>query len=100
MAQLNKVKDFSEKSIRLKIIDKLGRFINFDKNKHWKGDIYIDGVFIGTVKLPNDHPKIMYHNKSKYIADSLKLEYAEFNRLVECPLKYGEYYDLIRAREL
>jgi hypothetical protein len=87
------IRDFSEKEIRNAILNKVNPRIT-SKGKHWKGSIFLDNVFIAKVKIPNEHPRIMKEKKSKFIANSLRLNHIQFNDLVECTLKGTEYYIL------
>lgn len=87
-----KINDYKEKEIRNKILSKVNpEYIN-KKGKHWKGYIYINGKLETKVKIPNEHPRIMKHSKSQFIARDLKLDDEDFNRLIDCPLKGPEYY--------
>jgi len=87
-----KIKDYKESEIRNTILSKVKpRKIN-KKATHWKGYIYIGDKVVTKVKIPNDHSRILHHNKSQYIARDLKLTHEDFNRLIDCPLKRTEYY--------
>ena len=82
-----KINDYKEKDIRSKILSKVNpEYIN-KKGKHWKGYIYIDGKLETKVKIPNAHTRIMKHSKSQRIARDLKLDYEDFNKLIDCQLK-------------
>jgi len=85
------INSFSEKEIRKAILNKVNPKITH-KGKHWKGSIYLKGIFISKVKIPNEHPTIMKEGKSKYIAKDLRLNHEQFNGLVECNIKGTEYY--------
>ncbi len=87
-----KIKNYTERIIRSRILSKIKpRKIN-KKARHWKGYIFIDKKVIAKVKIPNEHRRIIHHNKSQYIARDLKLTHKDFNRLVDCPMKKSEYY--------
>jgi hypothetical protein len=89
------IKDFKENEIRNKILAKINPGKINKKTAHWKGYIYSDNVLVAKVKIPNDHSRIMHAKKSKYIARDLKLDDNQFNRLIECPLKGRDYYEII-----
>lgn len=88
------IKDFKEKEIRLKIINKVKPKIQ--KGKHDKGYIYLNDVLVTKVKIPNNHDRIMKHNKSQYIANDLRLTGDEFNDLIDCPLTGPKYYKQLK----
>jgi hypothetical protein len=94
-----KIKDYTESKIRRKILSKVkpGR-IN-KRSKHWKGYILIDNKVVSKVKIPNNHRRVIHHNKSKYIARDLKLDPEDFNRLIDCPMKRSDYYRKIAEFE-
>ena len=85
-----KIKSYEEKEIRRAILNKVNPEIK--TGKHGKGYIYIDEKVVAKVKIPNEHKKIMHQSKSKFIARDLKLDYEDFNKLIDCPLKGPEYY--------
>lgn len=85
------IKDYPEKEIRKKTIEKLKPKISNTRSKHDKGLIFIEGKKVITVKLPNEHKRIMKRSKSKYIAMNLLLTPDEFNKLIDCDLKGPEY---------
>ena len=85
------INDFTEKEIRNSILNKVKPQITH-KGKHWKGSIYLKGILISKVKIPNDHPYIMKEKKSQYIAKNLRLTDEQFNGLIECSIKGTEYY--------
>lgn len=87
-----KIKNYTERIIRSRILSKLKPQKINKKARHWKGYIFIDKKVIAKVKIPNDHRRVMCHNKSQYIARDLKLTPKDFNRLIDCPLKGSEYY--------
>lgn len=88
-----KIKDYTEKDIRNKILSKISPTIRSKRSKHPMGEIYVDGKYVAKVKIPNSHQKIMKHSKSQYIARDLKISNEDFNRLIDCPMKRTEYYD-------
>lgn len=90
------INNYSEKEIRNRIISKVNPVIKKGRSKHDKGKIYIDEKHITTVKIPNDHSKIMKQSKSQYIASSLKLSHEEFNDLIDCPLTGSRYYEKLK----
>ena len=94
-----KINDYPEKIIRNIILIKVkpGR-IN-KKGKHWKGYVYLGKKLITKVKIPNNHPTIMRHSKSQYIASALKLDNQGFNNLIECPLTGPKYYKYLEQLE-
>lgn len=87
-----KIKNYTERIIRSRILSKVTPGKINKKPKHWKGYIFIDNKLITKVKIPNDHMRIMRHNKSQYVARDLKLTSKDFNRLIDCPMKRSEYY--------
>lgn len=87
-----KIKDYKESEIRNRILSKVNPGKINKKAKHWKGYIFAGKKLIAKVKIPNDHPRVMGHNKSQYIARDLKLTSKDFNRLIDCPMKGSEYY--------
>ena len=68
--------------------------------KHDKGYIWLDGVLVAKVKIPNDHDRLMHQSKSKYIAEDLKLTDSEFNQLNDCTLTGPGYYTKLRSQQL
>jgi hypothetical protein len=90
------IKDYSEKQIREKIINKLQPEIKKGRSAHDKGLIKLNGKVQLRVKLPNSHAKkIMKHSRSQLIASALKLDDEQFCDLIDCPLKGPEYYRLL-----
>ena len=92
------IKPFPEKEIRRQIIRKIKPKIPKSRSKHAKGYIYLNGIEVSKVKIPNDHDRIMKRSKSVYIAEDLKLNPTEFNDLIECPLKGPKYYKILSER--
>jgi hypothetical protein len=93
------IEDFSEKEIRNAILNKAS-LTKINKNApHWKGYIYDGDVLLAKVKIPNDHARVMHANKSQFIANDLHLPAEQFNLFVECKIKTGQYWDMLRARE-
>jgi len=90
------IRDFREKDIRDKIIQKVDPKLNH--GKHDKGYIYIDKKIVAKIKIPNSHDRIMHKNKSKYIARDLKLDDEQFNGLIDCTLKGDKYYEILRDK--
>lgn len=86
------IKDFKEKQIREKILNKVNPKIQKGQGKHNKGYVFLNGVLITKVKIPNNHEKLMRHSKSKYIAGDLRLSPEDFNDLIQCPLTGPNYY--------
>jgi len=87
-----KIKDYKESDIRKTILTK-AKPVRINKGgKHWKGYIVIGDTTVAKVKIPNDHPRIMHQDKSKYIARDLKLSYKDFNLLNDCPMTRTKYY--------
>lgn len=95
-----KIKDFPEKDIRHSIKKKIRPKVLNKGSKHEKGYIYLDGIVVARVKIPNDHPKIMKSSKSQYIAEALKLTEEEFNALIECTFSGKMYYNKLNKLEL
>lgn len=93
------IKTFSEKEIAKKILAKLKPERKSKRGSHRKRYIYLDGILITKVKIPNEHNKNMYESKSKYIAKDLKLNDDQFNNLIECPLTGPKYYEILRKKE-
>jgi hypothetical protein len=92
---MEKIKDFSEVAIRNAILNK-APLCKINKNsKHWKGYIEINGKVVGKVKIPNEHQRIMYRNKSMYIARDLKINEIQFNNFVICSMSSDEYKTII-----
>jgi hypothetical protein len=88
---MEKIKDFSEITIRNAILKK-APLCRINKNsKHWKGYISINGKIAGKVKIPNAHQRIMYSGKSVYIAQDLKLNEIQFNNFIMCSMSSDEY---------
>jgi len=92
------IKPFSEKEIRSKIISKINPKIQKSNSPHDKGYIYLEGKNVAKVKIPNSHKRIMHQSKSKFIAESLKLTYQEFNALIDCTLRGNQYYQILKDR--
>lgn len=93
------INSYPEKIIRTKIINKIDPKLKKGNSKHTRGDIFINGVWVAKVKLPNSHSKkVMHKNKSQYIAQELRLTCDEFNNLIDCQLKGPEYYEILRKK--
>jgi len=98
LSESDKIRSFTEKVIRAKLLSKLDPSkINKD-GKHWKAYLSLDGKIVGKYKIPNEHDREMHHSKSQFIAQSLHLKASEFNDLIECPLTGVAYYKLLKAR--
>ena len=95
MSKEEKIKKFSEKDIHNNVKNKINPEFKKKHSKHPKGYIYLNGKLVGKIKLPNPHKKIMYENKSQYIARALKLTNKQFNELIECTLNGKKYYKII-----
>ena len=94
----DKILPFPEREIRKQIINKVKPTIPKSRGTHQKGHIFLNGKPVGKVKIPNNHSNIMKETKSKFIAQSLKLEPREFNDLIKCPLKGAEYFKILKKR--
>ena len=92
------IKPFPEKEIRRQIIKKIKPGIPKSRGKHAKGYIYLNGIEVSKVKIPNNHDRMMKRSKSRYIAEDLRLTPGEFNDLIECPLKGTKYYQILSER--
>jgi hypothetical protein len=92
------ISDFSEKDIRNKILEKIKP--KLQPGKHDKGYIWVDGILVGKVKIPNNHSRIMKEKKSQYIALSLRLSDEDFNDLIICHLTGPGYYKKLKAKGL
>jgi hypothetical protein len=90
------IKNFKEKQIRDKILNKIKPTIQRGQGKHNKGYIYLDGVLLTKVKIPNSHDRLMKPSKSQYIAQALKISEEEFNDLIDCPLTGPKYYEKLK----
>ncbi len=90
------IKDYPESTIREKILAKLTPHVQKGR-RHDKAYIYLDNVLMTKVKLPNNHTRIMKESKSRYICSGLRLQPQEFNRLIDCPLRGPEYYELLKT---
>jgi hypothetical protein len=91
---------YREKDIREAIIEKAKPDVKNKKAPHWKGAIYVGEVFVGNVKIPNDHPRIMHRNKWQFIARSLRLDDDQFDRFVKCSLKGHQYRTILEQLEV
>jgi hypothetical protein len=92
-----KINDFTEKQIREAIIGKIKPLVPTGC-KHQKGVVYLEGMAVATITIPNSHKRVMHHNKSKHIAAALKLECREFNDLVKCTLTGPKYYKILKTK--
>ncbi len=92
-----KIKDYSESTIREKILNKLDPAVHKGR-KHDKAYVFIDDRLVTKVKLPNVHDRVMKADKSQYICNSLRLTPREFNDLIDCPLRGPKYYELLEQR--
>lgn len=90
---------YTEAEINQKILNKI-KPTQFKKRRgDPKGIVKIDGKKVLTFRYPNPHRgKTMYHEKSKYIAEALKLQHDEFTQLIDCDLSGADYYDILKAR--
>lgn len=89
------IDDFLESEIRTAIINKVSPSKINKSGKHWKCYIYINTKMVAKVKVPNDHNRVMKESKSKYIAQSLKLNHENFNELIVCTLSGTQYYKIL-----
>ncbi len=95
-----KIKKFKESEIRKAIIKKAKPTINNKRSKHDKGLIFLGSKIVGRVKIPNNHTRVMQPSKSKYIADSLRLDENSFNKFIDCSLKGKEYFSILESQDL
>jgi len=86
---------FSEKEVRKAILHKISPTIVSKNAPHWRGKIYVDGSFFGTVKIPNAHKNSFGPAKAKNIAKQLGIDQNQYNELISCTLKGKEYYNII-----
>ncbi len=89
----------SEKTIRDKIISMIKPTIKRKRSTHDKGYIYVDDKCVTKVKIPNTHSNEMNEKQLSRIATSLRLSDDDFQRLIECPLRGPEYYEIL-AKEI
>jgi hypothetical protein len=97
---MSKIRDFLESDIRKMILLKIPEGPIKKGGKHWKATLIVDDIIIDTIKVPNDHKRIMHATKSQYIARSLCLDNEQFNDFVVCNLKANEYLDIIRKTQI
>jgi|SaaInlStandDraft_4_1057021.scaffolds.fasta_scaffold61581_1 hypothetical protein len=95
-----KIQPFREKDIRSKIQTKADPIVKKGNSKHDKGYIYLGNVLVGKVTIPNDHTKVMYQSRSKYIAENLYLSPDQFNEFVICTLKRTDYLKILEGKNL
>jgi hypothetical protein len=95
-----KIRKFKESEIRKAILNKAKPTISSKRSKHDKGLIYLGDIIVARVKIPNNHIRIMQPSKSKYIAESLRLDETEFNEFVDCHLKGKEYITILKNQGL
>lgn len=93
---MSSISDFPETDIRKAILKKAPLERINKSGKHWKGYIYVDDVFVGKVKIPNDHKRVMKQSKSKFIAQDLQLTNALFDSFVNCELSGPSYANHLR----
>lgn len=86
-------KKFSEKEVRKAILTKINPTIKSKKAKHWSGKIYVDDVYLSTVKIPNSHKKVFGPSKAKNVANQLVISQDQYNKLIECTLSGDDYYE-------
>lgn len=92
------IKDYPEKTIRNKIINKLAPEIKKGRSAHDKGLVKVNGKVEARVKIPNSHTRIIKHSKSSLIATQLKLNESQFCDLIDCLLKGPEYYLILKEK--
>lgn len=95
-----KIRQFKESEIREAILNKAKPKINSKRSKHAKGLIYLGDKIVARVKIPNDHKRVMQPSKSRYIAESLRLDETEFNEFVDCSLRGNEYMSILKNLDL
>jgi len=61
--------------------------------------IFVDGTFIATVKVPNEHTDTAGKGLVSRIAKQLRLTRPEFDEFVGCRMKRREYHKLLLERE-
>ena len=92
------IKNYPEKKIRKQIINKINPIIKKSRSSHQKGYVYLNGILITKVKIPNEHDRIMKKSKSQFIASSLRLSYEELNDLIDCSMSGKKYLKLLKDR--
>lgn len=95
-----KIRKFKESEILKAILNKAKPTISSKRSKHDKGLIYLGDKIVARVKIPNNHTRIMQPSKSRYIAESLRLDETEFNGFVDCSLKGREYKSILDNQDL
>ncbi len=94
------VKDYTERRIRKSILAKIKSSPVKGRSKHQKIKIFLGPELLSVVKVPNDHDKVMKHGKSSKIAQSLRLNDAEFEQFIDCSLTGPGYTKLLQERFL
>ena len=91
--------NFTEKEVRNAILNKISPNIPNKKVAHWRGKIYIDDKYFGTVKIPNPHKNNFGQSKAKNWAKQIGLIQDQYNEFVSCKLSSKDYYEIISSGE-
>jgi len=83
---------YPEKEVRNKIIAKVNPKIKKGRAKHSKGKIFLGNKRVATVKIPNDHARLMKSRKLSKIATQLNLSLAQLCMLIDCSMNGSSYY--------
>ena len=91
--------NFTEKEVRKAILNKISPDVPNRKAAHWRGKIYVDDAYFGTVKIPNPHKNNFGQSKAKNLAKQIGLSQDQYNEFVSCKLSGKDYYDIISSEE-
>ena len=94
-----RIEDFTEREIRNAILNKADPERISKTGKPWKGSIFVDGILLCKVKIPNDHIMTMKPSKSQYIAQTLLLTPDQFNRFIECSINGSAYRRILKKKK-
>lgn len=92
-------RNFTEKEVRKAILKKISPFIVNKRAPHWRGKIYIDETYFGTVKIPNPHKNNFGQSKAKNLANQIGLSKDQYNEFASCKLSGKDYYKVISTDE-
>jgi len=87
-------KIFKEKNVRRAIIKKVDPEVKSKNAKHWTAKIHVNGMYLTTVKISNNHNKDFGMGKAKNVAKQLLISQSQYNELISCTLSGKEYFKL------
>ena len=90
---------YSQKRAREVILSKSSAHVRRSRAGHDTGFIYIRGVLVARVKIPNAHNDTMGKGLCNKIARSLRLSNDDFATFMDCSMKAADYLEHLARQE-